>query len=212
MRVSGEKRREMLLGAALDLFAQQGYDATSTRSIAEATGVTEAVLFQHFSTKRDLFLALLREVGPGEALRYDPTQSRDLPIPDALSELVTAYLDMVLERRDWLRVLHQEAGKDETAAWELREQYRAVGDALMSLLRERADRGEIDPEMIGPAVQVIALAVRGYLARRFRSKREDSDADREVFVTNLVSVVTGGILTRPEMAPSFAGSARPETR
>jgi len=200
VRVSGEKRRQMLLQAALELFGRQGYHATSTRSIAEATGVTEAVLFQHFPTKRDLFLALVREMGPFEVMRYDPAQSRDLPIAEALGALVTSYLEMFRARQDWLRVLHQEAGRDETAARELREQYRAVGDALRSLLHERAERAELAPEMIGPALQVIALAVRGYLARWFRRQSTDWEADRQAFVTNLVTVVTRGILVRPQQS------------
>ena len=66
----------------------------------------------------------------------------------------------------------------------------------MSLLRERAEQGELEPEMIGPAAQVIALAVRGYQARWFRRHPGNWDTSRDAFVTSLVSVVTRGMLAR----------------
>ena len=45
------------------MFAQNGFHATSMNDIAEAAGVTKPVLYQHFASKRDLYLQLLAEVG-----------------------------------------------------------------------------------------------------------------------------------------------------
>ena len=53
-RPRGEPRR-LLLDAARDLFARQDYRSTTTREIAEAAGVTEALLFRHFGSKAALF-------------------------------------------------------------------------------------------------------------------------------------------------------------
>lgn len=52
-------RREQILSVALDLFCAQGYAATSTRSIAEAAGVTEGLIFHYFESKDALLQALL---------------------------------------------------------------------------------------------------------------------------------------------------------
>lgn len=52
-------RREQLLSTALALFAEHGYAGTSTRSIAEAAGVTEGLLFHYFGTKEALLLDLM---------------------------------------------------------------------------------------------------------------------------------------------------------
>ena len=48
---------------AVTTFSQRGYRNTSMNDLAEAAGVTKPVLYQHFSSKRELFLELLRELG-----------------------------------------------------------------------------------------------------------------------------------------------------
>ena len=58
MRLRAE-RRAQLLGVARRLFARDGYRGASMESIAEAAGVTKPVLYQHFSSKRALYEALL---------------------------------------------------------------------------------------------------------------------------------------------------------
>lgn len=62
-RLPASARREQLLDVAVEVFAQQGYHGTSMNDVAERAGVTKPVLYQHFDSKRDLYLALLEEVG-----------------------------------------------------------------------------------------------------------------------------------------------------
>ena len=59
MRLRAAERRAQLLGVARRLFARDGYRGASMESIAEAAGVTKPVLYQHFSSKRGLYSALL---------------------------------------------------------------------------------------------------------------------------------------------------------
>jgi len=63
MRLPAAQRREQLLETATGVFARQGYHAASMNDVAEAAGVTKPVLYQHFSSKRDLFVELLTEIG-----------------------------------------------------------------------------------------------------------------------------------------------------
>jgi AcrR family transcriptional regulator len=49
--------RERLVVAAVDLFTEQGYDATTVAQIAERAGVTKSTFFRHFSDKRELLAA-----------------------------------------------------------------------------------------------------------------------------------------------------------
>jgi TetR/AcrR family transcriptional regulator len=58
-RMSGEDRRRQLLDIAIDLFSKRGFSGTTTREIAAAAGVTEAIIFRHFATKQDLYAAIL---------------------------------------------------------------------------------------------------------------------------------------------------------
>ena len=62
-RLSADARREQLLEVAIDAFAMSGYHSTSMNDVAAAAGVTKPVLYQHFDSKRALYIALLDDVG-----------------------------------------------------------------------------------------------------------------------------------------------------
>lgn len=63
VRLPAAERRQQLVETALDLFANRGLHGVSMDDIAEAAGVTKPVLYQHFASKRALFMELLDEVG-----------------------------------------------------------------------------------------------------------------------------------------------------
>lgn len=54
--------KKSVLFAGLDLFAQQGYNGTSTAEIADNAGVSQATIFKYFKTKQDLLLAILQPI------------------------------------------------------------------------------------------------------------------------------------------------------
>lgn len=64
-RLPAPRRRRQLLDVALTEFATRGFHRTSMDEIAEAAGVTKPVLYQHFRSKRALYLELLDDVGQG---------------------------------------------------------------------------------------------------------------------------------------------------
>jgi len=62
-RLPADERRQQLLSVACDLFARSGFHQTSMDDIAESAGVTKPVLYQHFPSKRALYLELLEDTG-----------------------------------------------------------------------------------------------------------------------------------------------------
>lgn len=58
-RMTGDARREQILATAVDLFSKRGFKGTTTKEIAKAAGVSEAMVFRHFATKDDLYAAIL---------------------------------------------------------------------------------------------------------------------------------------------------------
>lgn len=58
-RLPAAQRREQLLDEASKLFAQLGYARATTSQLAKAAGVTEPIIYRHFASKRDLFIALI---------------------------------------------------------------------------------------------------------------------------------------------------------
>src|SRR5687768_482705 len=55
----GQRTRQAILDAALDLFAQKGYFGTTLRDVASAVGVRESALYNYFASKDALFDALI---------------------------------------------------------------------------------------------------------------------------------------------------------
>ncbi|WP_334142084.1 TetR/AcrR family transcriptional regulator [Rhabdothermincola sp.] len=62
-RLPAAERRQQLLDVALRVFGQHGYHHTSMNEIADRAGVTKPVLYQHFRSKRELYLEVLRDAG-----------------------------------------------------------------------------------------------------------------------------------------------------
>jgi len=58
-RMTGEDRRLQILRVAMRLFSQRGFRGTTTKEIAVAAGVSEAMVFRHFATKEELYSAIL---------------------------------------------------------------------------------------------------------------------------------------------------------
>jgi AcrR family transcriptional regulator len=61
-RLPAARRRRQLLDVARRVFGESGYHQTSMDALAEAAGVTKPVLYQHFGSKRDLYLEVLGDV------------------------------------------------------------------------------------------------------------------------------------------------------
>lgn len=62
-RLPAAKRREQLLDVAADLFSTKGYAGATTAMIAKDAGITEPIIYRHFKSKRDLFVALIERTG-----------------------------------------------------------------------------------------------------------------------------------------------------
>lgn len=58
-RMKRDERREQLVRKAASLFAEQGFECTTTKGIADAAGISEAVIYQHFNTKDELYDAAI---------------------------------------------------------------------------------------------------------------------------------------------------------
>jgi AcrR family transcriptional regulator len=57
--MAGEERRDQILRVAVSLFSNRGFRGTTTKEIAQAAGVSEAMVFRHFATKEELYAAIL---------------------------------------------------------------------------------------------------------------------------------------------------------
>jgi AcrR family transcriptional regulator len=133
----GGDTRSRLRQLALQLFAEQGYEKTSLREIAERLGVTKAALYYYFKSKEDIVRSLVEDYMAeiDDLIAWAKDQPRD---PATRAEIVSRYLDIVANGTAVFRLLHQNqaAVSSLAAAKERGELFRERMDALVDLLTE----------------------------------------------------------------------------
>ena len=157
-------RRRQLLEASIQCFAAYGYKGTTTTRLAKAAGVTEPVLYQHFASKRDLFVALLEEVGK-EVLRQWRRAITPLKSPLDQLRILLRMNPAIADPRTVLLYRVIFAAQTETNEPEiqaaLREHYEQYAQFLTDLLERAQDANLVrrDVSASGLAWQLIHAGI-----------------------------------------------------
>jgi len=107
-RMQVDQRRRQLLELGAYLFARHSFAELSMARIAREAGISKALLYHYFPTKRDFFLATLREAAEEVRRRTEPDP--DLPPGDALAGSLDAFLGWIEENETAYRKLMESAG------------------------------------------------------------------------------------------------------
>ncbi len=99
-----------ILNAADDLFGEVGFDAASTRVIAESCGVNKALIHYHFRTKDDLFAAVLDRYYDGLDVALRDALLGQGTMRDRLARTLDRYIDYLAENPGFSRIVQREAG------------------------------------------------------------------------------------------------------
>jgi AcrR family transcriptional regulator len=170
-RMAAADRRRHLIETAIRLFTEGSYRGTTTSEIARAAGVSEPILYRHFASKRDLYLAALEDVWS----RTRETWQRKLEeTEDACAAIeaigkghVTVRSPKLQLAELWVQAL-SEASEDPVLRRHLRRHMREVHDFVADLVRRGQDEGVIaanrDPD--AEAWIMLAGGILGMVGRR----------------------------------------------
>ncbi|HVT75446.1 MAG TPA: TetR/AcrR family transcriptional regulator, partial [Acidimicrobiales bacterium] len=139
-RLPAAERRQQLVDTALDLFAAKGLHGTSMDDIAEAAGVTKPVLYQHFRSKRALFLELLDQVGR-QLLSAIAAATANATSPRQQVELgLTAYFQFVADHHSSFVLLFGDGTRrDEEFASAVNGVENTIADFVAALIAAGLD-------------------------------------------------------------------------
>jgi AcrR family transcriptional regulator len=102
-RLDGEVRRAQIVEVARRLFAEYGYRQTTTRQLARAVGVSDALMYRHFESKDDVLRAVVDQGVAGfAAMREAAGAGRDRPLAERMTILGQAFLDVLDAQADLL--------------------------------------------------------------------------------------------------------------
>ncbi|WP_435591814.1 TetR/AcrR family transcriptional regulator [Nocardia sp. bgisy118] len=90
-RLSPDERRRLLVAAGAELFAARAYDTVLMEDVAAAAGVSRALLYRHFPSKRDLFAAVYQQAA--DRLLVATELDAGTPLRDQLTAGLDAHLD-----------------------------------------------------------------------------------------------------------------------
>jgi AcrR family transcriptional regulator len=140
-RLTADARRRQLFEVALALFAEHGYPSTTMDDIAEAAGVTKPLVYQHFESKRALYLELM-DVFSSELITRIVTATATAEGPRQQVELgFAAYFELMVDNEQAFRLLY---GRDAPDDPELGAALRRVEDTIAQAIDPLIDAG-LDP-------------------------------------------------------------------
>ena len=140
VRLPAAARREQLVTTAIEMFARQGFHATSMNHNADAAGVTKPVLYQHFVSKRDLYLGLLEETGHRLLSVIEAaTRDADGPRSQVVRGFMAYFRWVAADRDEFLLLFGSGARRDEEFAEAVRRIEDAVAEAIAPLIRADID-------------------------------------------------------------------------
>jgi AcrR family transcriptional regulator len=170
-RLPAQERKAAVLDCACGIFSTGSYRGTTTAEIARKAGVTEPVLYRHFASKRDLYLAVLEESWGRLQKLWNAAVDAESDPRLWVSAMGQAYFmakDPKVRCADlWVQAL-TEASDDAEIRKFLRKQMREVHDFVSDMIRRSQEAGGIFPDRDASAEAwiFIAIGLLGTVGRR----------------------------------------------
>jgi len=136
-RLKAAQRREQLIDVATKLFALGGFDATTTAAIASAAGVTEPILYRHFKSKQELFVAIVEEVSNATMDHWRELIAAESEPREQLRMICDALPPHIKRFEDEYHVLHGalSMSRDKKVLAVIREHYEQIEKFFMDIIQ-----------------------------------------------------------------------------
>src|SRR5690348_15317961 len=150
MRVPAKRRREQIMGAAAELFSRRGFDGTTTREIARSAGVNEAIIFRHFTSKDELYWAVVSEQVVGRSHidglrdRLRSSRSPKQALADWAETLLQRHQDTAVTRLLLFSALRDPEVSEKFIRSYMKESFGLLADCIRAGVEQGRLR-EIDP-------------------------------------------------------------------
>ena len=212
-RMSGGDRRKQLIEVAIDLFSEKGFSGTTTKEIAAAAGVTEAIIFRHFATKQDLYKAILDyKCGIMSASSWFDEIQVLIEVNDDIGlfrYLIAKIIAFDREQPKFARLLTRAALEGhELAIMHHTQMAMPVGLKFKEYVAERQAAGAI--RGTDPTVALLAIAGIGqyYAMQKYVYRHSHLDFDDDWMSDVLLDILMDGLIVRKGASVKSEGKKR----
>lgn len=180
-RLPAAERRLDLVETAIRVFSLGSYRGTTTAEIARAAGVSEPILYRHFASKRDLYLAALDHVWGQMRASWEQALASTANVREAFEAMARDHVsvhDCKFQMAElWVQALG-EAGEDGELREHLRRHMREVHDFMAGVIRTGQEQGVLHPgrDADAEAWTFLAGGVLGMVGRRIGLLDDDETA------------------------------------
>jgi AcrR family transcriptional regulator len=169
-RLPAAERREAIVDAALRVFSEGSYRGTTTAEIAREAGVSEPILYRHFASKRDLYLAAIEAAWQRLRTTWEEAIATEPPsawIPIMAKSYVCLRDAKPVVSDLWMQAV-VEAGDDEEVRKFLKRHMREVHNFMANVIQRVQEAGIVDENRDPEAEAWISLAggLLGTIGRR----------------------------------------------
>jgi TetR/AcrR family transcriptional regulator len=169
-RLPAAERREAIVDAALRVFSEGSYRGTTTAEIAREAGVSEPILYRHFASKRDLYLAAIEAAWQRLRTTWEEAMATEPPsawIPIMAKSYVCLRDAKPVVSDLWMQAV-VEAGDDEEVRKFLKRHMREVHNFMANVIQRVQEAGIVDENRDPEAEAWISLAggLLGTIGRR----------------------------------------------
>lgn len=184
--------REQVLAVAVELFNEQGYDATSVADLAQRLGLTKSALYHHFDSKEQLLaLALDEALGGLEGVLDSPGAAQADPA-ERLAAVLRGAVLVLVDRLPYVTLLLRVRGNSDVERAAL-ERRRAFDHRVTALVAEAQAAGSVRSDVDGPVVTRLVFGMVNSLVEWYRP---GGAIDRERLAHDVVTVALDGMRTR----------------
>jgi AcrR family transcriptional regulator len=191
-RMRGADRRALVTAAALRIFAEKGFHATSLGEIANAAGVSRTVMYDHFPSKRVLLLAVMQEQNTALIEHVGARISGTGSPRERMRSTIDAYFSFAQDQPAARKLLFDRADEDDP---EIRTVRQGIRDsrtrAVTALLAADFEHAGIDPRE--PAAEaVVELLIAGLDGMAQWWERHDG-MERDALVDTAMRILWTGL-------------------
>ncbi len=187
-RLRKADRRRLIEDAAAEQFAARGYGDAKLADIAADAGVTKQLLYQHFSSKQELYLALLARHRDGLLGRLAAGMSRPASLEERVQQTMEGWFAYFEENPAAAALLFRDPGAGKEVRVMLDENHATARGLMVALVRAEPSL-EIRDELLEPLAEYLRSAGGG-LALWWADHPE---APRSLVVEAAVTVLLGGL-------------------